>query len=659
MLKVWLLPALAGVLAAQTPVTPTAESVGSPRGQDYGGYNILQSWETGYRSVDVTGDRGKYRSDVNYPSGLRLFGSSLVVNSKNGQGRLFDEVLLQTQGLANDPYQFATLRVQKNKLYRYDLLWRSNEYLNPSFAISNGLHLLDTVRRLQDQTLWLLPQSSVRFFLGYSRNTQSGAGLATTQLWDARGDEFPFATNIQREQNEYRIGGELASRRGYKLFWQRAWEYFKDDSGGAGEAHPGANPADRFNLTSLRRNEPYHGSTPSWRLNLLNERARVFYVNARYNYSAGRRAFTFDDSAIGSDRSNPARTRQLQFFGDARRPVSNANLTLAFTGVRRLTLTNHTGFHHTRMEGDGNYREINNASLDTELIHFQFLGIRALSNSTDALLQVGDRASVRAGYLISDRRVRSIESSGLPRGTPFARSHEQSNRLNAGQFGVRLRPAKPLSINLDTEVGRADRPFLPLSERNYHAFSGRAQWRQKSLTLGLQARTNYNTNSVSLWSHSSRNRYVGADASWSRGRRLSLDGSYAKIHTDTLTGLAYFAAGDLTSDRSYYLSNIHLATAGAHLTAGRADIALGFSRVQDTARPSAVSGSVTQPYQSFPLTYASPYARVSILFHSKVRWNFGLQSYHYTENLQPRFRGNFPVQNYDASTIFTSMLWSF
>src|SRR5207245_7832383 len=109
-------------------LAPTPETVGSARGENMGGYNIVNSVETGYRFADISGNRGKYRSDENFGNGVRLLGGSLSMNSKNGHGGLFDEILLNTQGLGNDPYEYASLRIQKNKLYRYDMLWRLNEY---------------------------------------------------------------------------------------------------------------------------------------------------------------------------------------------------------------------------------------------------------------------------------------------------------------------------------------------------------------------------------------------------------------------------------------------------------------------------------------------------------------------------------------------------
>src|SRR5947207_2763483 len=99
LLPAWIL--LAGAALAQQVVAPTPETVGSPRGEDISGYNVVHSFEAGYRFADIDGNRGKYRSDENYRNGLRLFGSSLSVNSKDGHGGFFDEIILNTQGLAN------------------------------------------------------------------------------------------------------------------------------------------------------------------------------------------------------------------------------------------------------------------------------------------------------------------------------------------------------------------------------------------------------------------------------------------------------------------------------------------------------------------------------------------------------------------------------
>jgi hypothetical protein len=97
----------------------------------------------------------------------------------------------------------------------------------------------------------------------------------------------------------------------------------------------------------------------------------------------------------------------------------------------------------------------------------------------------------------------------------------------------------------------------------------------------------------------------------------------------------------------------------------RADLFVGYSRIQDTGDgrtplaapyvigvpPTAVAPG-TLGYQTYPLSFESPLARLSVRLHAKIRWNAGYQHYRYAEEL-------LPVQNYRAHTGFTSISWSF
>src|SRR3954466_15330336 len=82
---------------AQQTVAPTNAPLGTPRGENVGDYNVTNSFETGYRFHTVGGNEGKYRSDVNFGNGIRLLSGNVTVNSKDGHGKYFDELLLSTQ----------------------------------------------------------------------------------------------------------------------------------------------------------------------------------------------------------------------------------------------------------------------------------------------------------------------------------------------------------------------------------------------------------------------------------------------------------------------------------------------------------------------------------------------------------------------------------
>jgi hypothetical protein len=660
-------------LHAQPTVAPTNEPVGPARGENTPGYNVRQSFELGYRWRTVDGDLGMYRSTVNYGNGIRLLSSSLDVQSREGHGRFYDSLLLNTQGLGNDPYQYANLRVEKNRLYRYDLTWRSNAYYNPALTIANGRHFMDTVRNVQDQDLTIFPQSSFRFFLGYSRVSQNGPGLSTVNLFQQhRGDEFVTFADIRRQQNEYRLGTEIRAL-GFRLNVLHAWVNFKEDTPNAlNGLTQGANTTDLNTLTSFRRNEPYHGNSPYWRVALFRD-GRIWAVNGRFTYVSGRRAFVTDELAngmvqVGAGVANFQ--RQVLSFGNARRPAATGNLTFSLFPGSNITITNQTSVYNIRMEGDSYFAQSDNGAAPRPVVNFQYLGIRTIANSTDAELRAGKRFAVHAGFTYDDRRISSVEGFEVPP-TPAPASarvpFERTNLLRAGILGFRFRPIQPVTINVDGEIGRADSPFFPISEKNYQALRARIEYKRRNFRAAAFARTFYNTNSASLANYASRSRQEGADLTWTARSWLSFDASYSKQHLDTLAAIDYFAvltgfrSEEVTSDLSYYVSNIHAGTLSAHFNLGsRADVSIGYSHIQDTgdgrATPVGDARYATLPSfqaaQTFPLRFNSPLGRLSIRIRDNIRWNAGYQFYGYRQE----FSG---FQAYRAHTGYTSVSWSF
>lgn len=657
MKKILLLASFAAaVLLAQQPVAPTNEPVGEARGRTFGNYNLLQSWELGYRFHSVGGSQPKYRSDVNFGNGLRLLGSRLSMNSRDGHGGLFDELVLSTQGLGDDPYEFASFRMAKNKLYRYDLLWRSNEYYNPSDPIAFGLHRMDTVRRMQDHDFTLFPQSRIRFFGGFSRNRQQGAALSSALFPDLLGDVYPVFSDVSRTQNEFRFGNEVRVA-GMRINWLQVFEKWREESRNNQPARsPGLDPTDRAVLDSLANHEPYRGTTPSFRLSLFRETGEHWAVNGRFTYSSGRRNFVFDESAIGVSRFGAASNRQVAVSGDARRPVATGHLTFSVFPGKNWTITNHTGYHSTRIDGLASYREVENASLVFSSADFNYLGIRNLTNTTDASWQIRPWIAVHGGYRFSDREIRSRQVQTID-DYPYSLESSQNNRLQAGAAGFRLKPAKGTTLAFDGELGRQSRPFAATAEKDYHGLSARFQHRTNAVSLSAMARIFYNFNTVSLSVHSSKSRQYSFDGSWLPSDWFSVDAGYAYLHADTATGIQYFLAGALNSGQtSLWLSNLHSANLGVRTSfRQRADFYAGLSLTRDAG---GQSGGAAPPLagflaaQSYPMTYLSPSARLSLRMHSKLRWNAGWQYYGYRED-------RFPAQNYRAHTGFTSLLWTF
>ena len=655
------------IITAQPTVAPTPQQTGTVRGENWGDYNITNSFETGYRLRSVDGNLGTYKSDVNFANGLRLLGGSLSINSKQGHGKYFDELLINVQGLGNDPYQFSSLRIQKNALYRYDFLWRSNDYFNPGLPIANGQHFINTTRQLQDHDLILLPQSKIRFLAGYSRNSQNGPALSTVQYFDSRGDEFPYFANIHRLRNEYRLGA-MADLQGFRINLLHGWEKYEETNNESlTSPTPGNNPDDRTTLNSFKRTQPITGNSPYWRLSILREAAKYLHVNGQFTHTAGRNNFSFSEFANGTSRFGASANRQIEVSGNARRPVTTGNLTISVLPSDLVTITNHTSVSSIRMEGDSLYKEFNNANSGFALIGFQYLGIQTWTNQTDANVRLTKWLGLTGGYQFSYRQIRSIDYQD-PDPAKGLIADQQENRLNSGVAGIRIQPTRQLRLSLDAEVGRTNRPIYPISEKNYHSLGARAQYRAKALLLSANYKTNYNFNPASITSYSARSRVAGFDATYTPRPWLSLDAGYSKLHLDSLSGIAYFANSRFVEgDRSAFVSNIHSLNIGARTTLyKRIDLYFGLNRVRDTgdgrAAPLASSlpraildpaqGAAFIAAQTFPLTFNSPQARISLRLKDKLRLNVGYQHYSYEEKFLHQ-------QDYNAHTGYASITWSF
>jgi hypothetical protein len=502
--------------------------------------------------------------------------------------------------------------------------------------------------------LTILPQSNFRFFLGYSRNAQDGPALTTVEQFGSHQDEFPVFADIRRLRNEYRLGGELR-------FWNtrltilRGWDNFKEDTGNfLSTLEPGNNPADLITLSSFRRSEPYHGNTPYWRVSLARDQAKWLSISARYDYAIGRRNFALDESAQGTNRFGAAANRQVLVSGAGSRPVSSGSATVSLFPTDRLTITNHTSFYSTRMEGNNVYTELLNSTGGLASYNFQYLGIRTIANLTEATFRVTKTFTLYSGYNYSAREIRSIQRFD-PVPSPNDLIGQQDNHLHAGLAGVRLRPIRPLTITLDAEIGRADRPFYPIGEKNYHALGGRVQYKHKTLLISAATKTNYNFNSVALTSHSAKSRNYAFDASWVPREWFSFDAGYSKIHLDTISGIAYFALGQpVTGQNSIYVSNLHVLNVGSRFTIKkRVDLYAGWNRVQDTGDGrDFLSPDPFVAAQTFPLSFDSPLGRISVRVTNKMRFNVGYQHYAYNEKF-------FSLQDYRAHTGYLSVLWSF
>ena len=246
----WVVLLLVIVLALPALAQEKKAEEKQQEGINQGNYNIKQTFEFGYRWSDVTGNRDVFNTMVNLNPGPRVLEYSLEMRSLNHEGWLFDNFFFTNFGYGGDPNNVSRLRMYKNKWYNFSATFRRDrnfwDYnllanpLNPATPVANAPagfspvlvrspHRMEVSRRMSDVNLTLLPQSRLRFRLGYNRNVSDGPSFTsfhegtdvlTFQPWKTTVNSYQFGvdfkflakTNISYDQFFYYYKGDTSWR---------------------------------------------------------------------------------------------------------------------------------------------------------------------------------------------------------------------------------------------------------------------------------------------------------------------------------------------------------------------------------------------------------------------------------------------------------------
>ena len=178
--------------------TPVSEAVGLPE------------FELGYRFVDVTGNDGMYRSQINDRPGVLL--RSLNWASAAPIDGVLDFFRLDANDVGAGPAGALHLAAGQLNKFRLDFSWRHQDFFSalPAFAnpllaegVIPGQHTYNRNREIFDVNLQILPGGKLTPIVGYTQNIYKGPGTTTYTLGQ---DEFKLDQNIRAKDEEFRIG---------------------------------------------------------------------------------------------------------------------------------------------------------------------------------------------------------------------------------------------------------------------------------------------------------------------------------------------------------------------------------------------------------------------------------------------------------------------
>ncbi|MGB7133714.1 MAG: hypothetical protein WBD46_00385, partial [Acidobacteriaceae bacterium] len=240
-----------GLAFAQTPApaAPDTQPV-APNG-----YSIHESVDLGGHIVGLSGSGAMYDTMVNQESGPRVLGETFQLRALPGtRNTIVDSLTAFGSGFGGDPYDFAKIDFYKGKLYEfsgmfrrdrqyfdYDLLGNPNipaglsTPISPSGSlpwkqVTQSPFLYNTVRRMTDTNLTLLPLSKVTFRAGYSHNTFEGPSLTPSGYQFASSYDV-LLEEYQRNGTDDFVGGiDWKPVKDTKLTFEEVVDHYKADS---------------------------------------------------------------------------------------------------------------------------------------------------------------------------------------------------------------------------------------------------------------------------------------------------------------------------------------------------------------------------------------------------------------------------------------------
>ena len=700
-----------GLVAAQLPSpSPTkSDSTDKPieTGENAGDYTVISSLEFGYRGLSVDGDLNKYQSDLNYKAGPRLFDSSFLLRSKNGNGTLFETFLVNSTGWGADPQGNIRASVEQPEWYRFDATYRRfkyfrflNSFANPNWVFSpanfsvppklvTGEHGADTRIHLGDFDLTLLPKNElIRFNVGYSPERYSGPAFIN---YHVGGNEFMTLTEVRSRANDFRLGAD--GRLGpVNYSFLQGFRRFRDDTNINLGVTPGINlnPA-AASLTTFHREEPARGSVNYTRLSLQTLIAKRFDITGRIIYSKADQDYSFAENFTGRNwnpritgfpPSPPGATPNIlnlgQYIlaGNTERPSWLGDLGLTLLATDKLRISNTIKVETFEINGAALFSDFfsvtrgtrtdtvgfNNRSVDTSIDY------RKIQNTIEGDYQFNRDYSIHLGYRYGTRRVtEGISGFNLGSNSPTPltpESHTEENHTHVFIGGFKARPASEWTIYFDAEHGTADNVFTRIGNYDFTNIRAKTRFKPNSriaFNMAVIAKNNANPSeiagvSLTDFGVSIKSRIFTSSLDWAATPRFSFSTGYNYhwINSKAIVDYFFNSVQHPFGNSLYYVRNNYFFVESVAHIAPRATLFTAYRINKDNGQGSRLANPTGNPgtlIASYPMSYQSPEARLAIKLHHRLDWNVGYQYYNYNEStlVGPR------PQNYHAHLPYTSL----
>ena len=704
-------------LAQQSTASTSTNSNSSQAADSVGGlgdYLVVSSLEVGYRGVSVDGDHNKFQSDLNYKAGPRLFDSSFLLKSKDGDGGLFDTLLITSTGWGADPQGTFRINAEKPKWYRFDGSYRRlkyfrflNNFANPNWVFNpssfsvppkefTGEHGNNLRMQVGDFDLTILPKNEkIRFNLGYSPERLNGPAFTN---YHNGGNDFNFLNNIRSRANDFRVGadGKIGP---IDLSFLQGFRRFRDDSSIEQASPPiNLNPT-AAGLTSYHRDEPARGEVNFTRFSVHSLVAKKLDITGRIVYSKATSKSTFIETFSGRNWNprisgwppsppgatpNTLNLGRYTITGETERPNTLGDVGVTWFATDKLRISNTFRVEDFEIDGTAVFSDFFSITrgagptLRTDTIGFDNLDgnrvtkYRKYQNTFEGDYQFSNRFAFHLGYRYGQRHIEdSFEGFNLGSNgsvsSPPARTSDlvaEENHTHAVIGGFKAKPAPNWTLYFDAEHGTADNVFTRIGNYNYTNFRGKSRYSPtKRLSMNVAIITKNNANpseiaGVSLedFGVSVKSRIFSSSIDWTATSNVSFNTGYNFNWVNSNAVVEYFfnSIRHPLGRNLYFVRNHFFFFDTVARLHPRATLYAAYRINKDTGQGSRLADPAGDPgtlIASYPMSFQSPEARLAIKLNRWIDWNVGYQYYNYSENTLVGPR----PQNYHAHQPYTSL----
>jgi hypothetical protein len=508
-----------------------------------------------------------------------------VAGSKN---TLFDSLFEASAGYGGDPNDYTTLRATKGRIYDFrGVFRRDRQYFDynllgnplvPTGLTTNGYtypqvmhapHLFNTVRRMTDVNLTLLPLSKVSFRAGYSQNINQGPSYSSvheganallyqswrnsTDTWIGAVDYKPFSrTTFTYEEHVTHYKGDtywqlagtnlqLSDGTPVSLGYDNVTAIANSSASSPCGNHPAilnsttspatANPCVNGYLDYTRRS-PTRTLFPTEEFRFQSSNLKNIQMTGRILYSSANSNLpVYQEYFNGLSSRSSLRASTTTGYANARRINTSADYGIVWEVTKKVSLSDQYDFQNFRQPGKGYFSEVDQAGTDmlvapgalqtpTITSDTRYLGQKSQTNTTMAAWEAASWVQVSLGYRYRTRTIGYKETDATANYTLDIHEH-------SGLFGLVLRPTRNWRINSSVEAIWADAAYTPISPRQSQHYQIRSTYRPRNWATvtatfnDLEMRDN-----ISYVNYLAHNRSFTAGASLTPSEHYALDLDY-------------------------------------------------------------------------------------------------------------------------------------